>query len=369
MSSKVAIVRKCCSASTSVDAMSAAWLPLFAQASIAARADHGLARADVALEQAGHRRRARDLALDLGERATLRRRETKGQRLEESAHRVRFGDRRREDRLCAAALAPHDGELHSEQFVEGEPALGTARRRVVRGVVDLEEGLAPPDQLVACAQTARQWLVDRLGVALDRLLDVAPEHGLGEAPGAAVDRHEAAAILLAGVEQVELRVRHRDLAAAAVEADLAGEGDSGAPRQARCEPGLVEPGDGQHVAAGVAYLCLAGAVHAAAPALGGDGHDHAADGSLLADQELTDASRGREVVVAERVVDEQVVDGRDTERLVAGELVAADPEPGVRERRLCGRRGRRLRRARPAAGSGVAAGWAGAGAPAGDAAA
>ena len=206
--------------------------------------DHGLARADVALEQAGHWRGARDLGLDLGERATLCRGEIKGQGLEESAHRVRFGDRRRRACLCEAALAPHDGELHSEQFVEGEPALGTARHRVVRGVVDLEEGLAPPDQLVACAQAGWQRLVDCLCVALERLLDVAPEHGLGEPPGAAVDRHEAAAVLLAGVEQVELRVCHRDLAAAVVEAGFAHEGDSGALRQARCEPGLVEPGDG-----------------------------------------------------------------------------------------------------------------------------
>ena len=38
VSSKLEIVRKCCSASTSVGAISAAWLPLFAQASIAARA-------------------------------------------------------------------------------------------------------------------------------------------------------------------------------------------------------------------------------------------------------------------------------------------------------------------------------------------
>ena len=313
--------------------------------------DHRLARADVALEQAGHRRRARDLALDLGERATLCRGERKGQGLEEAAHRVRLGDRRRKARLCEPALAPHDGELHCEQFIEGEPALGTARHRVVRGVVDLAEGLAPPDQLVACAQLVGQRLVDCLGVALERLLDVAPEHGLGESPGAAVDGHEAAAVLLAGVEQVELRVRHRDLAAAVVEADLADEGDSGARRQARGEPGLVEPGDGQHVAERVAYLRLAGAVHAAAPALGADGHHHAADGSLLADLELADAACGREVVVAERVVAEQVVGGRDPERLVASELVVADPESGVLERCLCGRRGRCLcPRFRPRAG-------------------
>ena len=175
--------------------------------------------------------RARELALDLGERATLCRGESKGQGLEEAAHRVRFGDRRRKARLCEPALAPHDGELHCEQFIEGEPALGTARHRVVRGVVDLAEGLAPPDQLVACTQIVGQRLVDCLGVALERLLDVAPEHGLGESPGAAVDGHEAAAVLLAGVEQVELGVRHRDLAAAAVEADLADEGDAGARRQ------------------------------------------------------------------------------------------------------------------------------------------
>ena len=91
-------------------------------------------------------------------------------------------------------------------------------------------------------------------------------------------------------------------------------------------------------------------MHAAAPALGGDGHDHAADGSLLADVEIADAARGREVVVAERVVDEQVVDGRDPERLVASELLVADPEPGVLERCLRGRRGwRRRPRLRPRA--------------------
>ena len=140
--------------------------------------------------------------------------------------------------------------------------------------------------------------------------------------------------------------------------------------RARGEPGLVEPGDGQHVAERVAYLRLAGAVHAAAPARGADGHHHAADGSLLADLELADAACGREVVVAERVVAEQVVGGRDPERLVASELVVADPESGVLERCLCGRRGRRLRpRLRPRTdgplASGVPQAVPGAGAPAG----
>ena len=59
------IVRKCCSASVSVGAISAPWRPCLDRAQERVERDDGLARADVALEQPLHRHRAREVGVDL----------------------------------------------------------------------------------------------------------------------------------------------------------------------------------------------------------------------------------------------------------------------------------------------------------------
>ena len=91
-------VRKCCSASVSVGAISAPCRPASTARSSAYERDGRLARADVALEQPLHRRRARQVAVDLGDRPLLRVGERERQHLAvavERAHRPVAAPRRR----------------------------------------------------------------------------------------------------------------------------------------------------------------------------------------------------------------------------------------------------------------------------------
>ena len=93
--------------------------------------DHGLAGADVALQQPQHALRAREVGDDVVDRLLLRMGERVGQRLEDARAQAAFaGD-------AAAGLAAHvrahqrERELAGEQFVIGKPRPGRALRRDV----------------------------------------------------------------------------------------------------------------------------------------------------------------------------------------------------------------------------------------------
>ena len=99
--------------------------------------DDGLARADVALQQALHRRRSRKVAVDLGDRLLLvlgQLERERGAVAVDQLPRLREG---RGDRLLALGGPAGERELEHEQLVEGEPLsalLGFVERsRLVHG--------------------------------------------------------------------------------------------------------------------------------------------------------------------------------------------------------------------------------------------
>ena len=101
-------LRQCCSASSSVGAMSAACSAAAGRARGGRRGHHGLAAADVALHQPRHRHAAhRGRASTSREHARLRAGELEGQRrrANRAASPARIGERRRRDRSAARACA------------------------------------------------------------------------------------------------------------------------------------------------------------------------------------------------------------------------------------------------------------------------
>ena len=115
------IVRKCCSASVSVGAISAPWRPRSTARSSACRATTVLPGPDVSLEESLHGDRAVEIGVDLGHRALLVGRERERQR----AAVARDELTRRAERLRGRALArggsTQEREPEDEQLVEREP--------------------------------------------------------------------------------------------------------------------------------------------------------------------------------------------------------------------------------------------------------
>ena len=111
-------VRKCCSASVSVGAISAPWKPLLDRAQQRVERDHRLARADVALEQPLHRHRAGEVAVDLGDRPLLVRGQLERQRLAVARDQLAGLAERGRDLLLALARPAREAELEQEQLVE-----------------------------------------------------------------------------------------------------------------------------------------------------------------------------------------------------------------------------------------------------------
>ena len=98
--------------------------PVLDRAEQRVKSDDRLAGADVALEEPLHRCRAREVGVDLRDRAPLVRRELEGQHVEVARGELaRRAERRRPLRL-ALACAPREPELEHEQLVEGQPRAG-----------------------------------------------------------------------------------------------------------------------------------------------------------------------------------------------------------------------------------------------------
>ena len=82
-------VSACCSASSSVGAITAVWRRAARDLQRGGERHAGLAGADIALQQAVHRRRPREVAAELVDRAPLRRGERERQRLRRARRRAR----------------------------------------------------------------------------------------------------------------------------------------------------------------------------------------------------------------------------------------------------------------------------------------
>src|SRR5262249_25905531 len=122
--------------------------------------DHGLAGADVALEQALHRERAREVVLEIDDRLLLVRRERERERVpitgdERAGRRERLGDRALPQRRRGG-----ERELEDEQFVEREPE--TAGLRLTQGARPMHgsERVRAERERRARAQRGGEWLAD-----------------------------------------------------------------------------------------------------------------------------------------------------------------------------------------------------------------
>ena len=129
---------RCCSASSSVGAISAAWRPASTASRRRERRDDRLAGADVALHQAQHRVRDREVGADLARSRAAARRSARShvpasRRSASSPRRARSA---RRDRGGSRSAAARSAQLVREQLLEGEPAL----RRMAAG---LEQRRAP----------------------------------------------------------------------------------------------------------------------------------------------------------------------------------------------------------------------------------
>ena len=147
----------CCSARTSVGAMRAAWWPPWVAVSMAASGHHRLARPDVPLEQAVHGQRSGQVGADgrpwpPAGPGSAGRADGRGTAAPAPALRPRLVTGPVDDVADAPGvtlepgLAEDQGQLQSEQLVEGQPAAG--RLGLVHGgrAVDVVEGGGPVDQ-------------------------------------------------------------------------------------------------------------------------------------------------------------------------------------------------------------------------------
>ena len=143
------IVRKCCSASVSVGAMSAPWRP-----ASTARSSVYSATAVFPEPTSPCRRRCigvepREVVVDLVDRVLLGRRECEGQHVpvpgrEVGGRRERFGH----ELLPRPGTTP-EGELEREQLVERQPAPGAFRVVLATGPVEADERVGAERQGVA----------------------------------------------------------------------------------------------------------------------------------------------------------------------------------------------------------------------------
>ena len=90
--------------------------------------DHGLAGADVAVQQPQHALRLRQIGDDVGDRALLRGRERVGQGGEDARAQAAFGGAAAAGARALMGAQKRERELAGEQFVVGEPRPGRALR-------------------------------------------------------------------------------------------------------------------------------------------------------------------------------------------------------------------------------------------------
>jgi hypothetical protein len=305
--------------------------------------DHGLARADVALQQPRHRHGPLDVSEHLAEHPSLRARQLEGQRGDEGARGRVLRDGGSGARALPRAAAPHHAELDRQQLVEGEaPARALHRLRVV-GVVELPRRLGEGRQRVPLQQRRGQPLRDAIGVALEQRRDQRAQRALREPGGEAVDRHEpprVAPTLGARRAAEELELRVVEAGPAAIDAHSAGQRDLSALAQLPHHVRLVEPDDADGRARGVRDRRLRGAHAAAAP------HPHlanpveaAAHRLLQTHAQLRDRHRAAEVVVAVGEVAQRVADRDEPEALQPRDRCGPRADARACDRQLERRRG------------------------------
>ena len=305
----------------------------------------GLARADVALEQAVHGPLARQVAHDLLERPPLIAGEPERQHVESrAADSLVHADGPRLARGGGCAPPQRESELKEEELLEdqaplrGRPAaLEVFQRGARRGKVRVEQRGPPIDQPVLAADLRRQRIRDRGRQELEsRVHD--PAHRLrGDAAGLLVDGHDPARMnprVVLGVGRQQLIGGVRQLQAAARPAALH-------PAEQR-HPASRRQDVGQERLVEVHRPNPAGSIgdhrldDAKAPA---PGRAHAAredladDGREVAGAELRDRLDAITVLVAQGQAQQQVLEHVESRAREVGRPARADA-PDVLERAL-----------------------------------
>ncbi len=295
--------------------------------------DHGLTRADVALEQAVHGERPGHVGDDHGQGAALRRRELVGQAGEEPrdqgvGHRAGDLARRHVVVHCAGVVLegppPQDQrQLQAEELVEDEATPGRLDHIERFGQVDGVEGLRAVPQVELGAPLRREG-VDELAGALERL-----PHPRADLPGrqprlgrGRVHRQDAQCAPAgrhAG-HDVDDRVGH--LPGAPVLGHLAEEDRLGAGLELLGPPGLVEEDD-LEPAGVVADDDVDDGAPGAGPARMRRLH-RGQHGRLVPDHQVGDVGLAGAVDVAPRVGRQQVEDGLDAQ-------LGQHPHPPLRD--------------------------------------
>ena len=313
-------------------------LPGLDRAQQGQRRDHGLARADVTLDQAHHRPRSREVGEALVGDAALRAGQRPGQAGDEALDQ-RLARRHQRRRALGVALLAQllEREVVREQFLERQPTLGrmhAGAKLGQRGLswrpVCVTERSLELRETVARAQALRQQFGER-AVALELhqgLGGQAAQATLLQALGCRVDRRQRLGQPRADalIGDAVLRVHHLETARAAPR--LAEAAQPGAARQAvLLRAREVEEAERQR----------AGAVAdpreqlAAWPEHHFGQLDLAFDHHIAPTAERADQRDLRAVLVALRQVEQQVLDAADAEpREQLGELLADALQRGDR---------------------------------------
>src|SRR5881628_1723820 len=322
-------VSKCCSASSSVGAISTAWWPASMTVSAARSATSVLP-----LPTSPWRSRrigcgaARSAAISAKARscAPVGR---KGRR------RCSAGTRRVDGGKAVPGSAPSERqpELEEEELVEDERAVGERARLAERLEVRLgsrrvhvAERAGEVDHALARRDRGRERARHALGELLDRRLRDAPHRPGVHRGRLLVDGHDARqrGRVLVGAEDLHLGVDDALGTAAERRLDPAVHDEALPLAQAAAEVrDLVEPDEEEEPVA-VAQHDLEDVPAAAARARFADAGDLAHHRRLLADVELAERLERAPVLVAERQVIEEVLDGREAEARQLGGALRAD---------------------------------------------
>ncbi len=280
--------------------------------------DDGLPGADVALQQPLHRRRAREIAVDLGDRPFLRLGQGEGQHRAVALQELAAGRQRLGDQLLALGRPARERELEDEELVEGEPLPGLLGLCERAGAVQGNERVGPERQGLGGGEPGRE----RVSLRPDERERLAHERAqllLRERLACGVDgcvvgglRHLAEVVAL-------------DLEAEAVQ--LAPQAHARAGSELRLEPRLVEPRRAD--LAGVVRDPRRQDLEPAAAAPGGDRAHDSFDHSLVLAEEVADRPPFDRPLVPARPVREHVGHGPQAELGEPCPHGRADPRQGL----------------------------------------
>ena len=308
--------------------------------------DRGLARPDVSLEQAKHRRVAGEVSPQGVDRGRLVRGQVQGP--------ADLGDERLDDRgpdrgiglvgqldlwrrIARPLAAPPDHpDLEGEQLVEGEPTQGGIPRLERRRVVGLLEGDVDRQEPLGLPDGGRQVLRVLVAGTVECLADGRPQPCRGQPRRQRIDGHDPPGVEHLGVAlgDLELGVVEGELAAEPL--DLAGDDDGVARLQAALDVAPPEPGRlrGAGLVGQRGHGALDPPAERGFDMDVGDAHAGGRDGPLLDPRQVAESLHLAQIVVPAWQVEQQVAhrvpaqaDAGTPERCLGG-------QPGLAQRRL-----------------------------------